>query len=424
MTGIAIGARELSKRYRVSRSASGDTALGEGVAASLRRRFSRETAAEFWALKGLSFEVERGEVIGIIGNNGAGKSTLLKILSRITEPTGGSVEIRGRIGSLLEVGTGFHPELTGRENIYLNGVMIGMKKADIRKKFAEIVEFAGIEDFLDTPVKRYSSGMYMRLAFSVAAHLDPDILIVDEVLAVGDAAFQKKCLGKLHDVATHSKRTVLFVSHNLQAIQALCDRVMHLEHGRIVAYGETRTVVGQYLESTSNATAGSQYWSHDAPGNADLRLESIQVKSNDSESGIYSSSQDLTIEMGFSVAAELPGLRVGFELATAAGVTVFSTWQSDTASRGLFRAHPGENRWRCTVPAGLLNAGAYAVVPKIGVGGDRWIVNGGATVGFEVVLDHGVSAYWNSLSAATRPGLIAPILDWKTVCARDCVNIS
>lgn len=421
MTDIVIRARNLSKRYYLGRSLTGDEALGERFTASLRRKFTREPAEEFLALRDISFEVQSGEVVGVIGNNGAGKSTLLKVLSRITEPTAGSVEIRGRVGSLLEVGTGFHPELTGRENIYLNGVIIGMKKADIRKKFAEIVEFAGVDKFLDTPVKRYSSGMYMRLAFSVAAHLDPDILIIDEVLAVGDAAFQKKCLGKLRDVATQSKRTVLFVSHNLQAVQALCDRVMHLEHGRIVAFGDTRAVVGKYLETTSTAVSGSQHWSHDHPGNADIQLTSIEVKSEDSSNGIYSSSQDLTVEFGFSIPSELPGLRVGFELVTSTGIPVFSTWQSDRAPRGFFQAHPGENRWQCTVSAGLLNAGTYIVLPKIAIGSGAWIVDGGTTVGFEVVLDHGISPYWNSLDASSRPGLIAPILDWKTVSTGDYV---
>ncbi|MCU1260526.1 MAG: transporter related [Bryobacterales bacterium] len=419
MSDIVIRARQLSKRYDLGRKGSQD----EGFPSSLRKRFSREAPEEFWALKDISFEVPGGQVIGIIGNNGAGKSTLLKVLSRITEPTGGSVEIRGRVGSLLEVGTGFHPELTGRENIYLNGVIIGMQQADIRKKFADIVEFAGVENFLDTPVKRYSSGMYMRLAFSVAAHLDPDILIIDEVLAVGDASFQKKCLGKLHDVATQSKRTVLFVSHNLQAVQSLCDQVIHLDHGRIVAFGDTRTVVGRYLETTSTAVAGSHYWDHDAPGNDEIRLKSIEVKSSDNSNGIYSSSQDLTVEMGFEVSVDVPGLRVGFDLVTPEGVLIFRTYQTDTVQKGFSRLGIGPNRWRCTLPAGLLNAGVYTVLPKVAIDDTHWIIDGSAGAAFEVVLDHGISPYWNSLDASSRPGLIAPILDWKTVSvpARDCV---
>ena len=211
----------------------------------IRSPFSRSGSKRetFWALKDISFEVKDGEVLGIIGRNGAGKSTLLKILSRITKPTTGSADVYGRVGSLLEVGTGFHPELTGRENIFLNGAILGMTRREIQRRFDEIVAFAEVEQFLDTPVKRYSSGMYMRLAFAVAAHLEPEILVVDEVLAVGDAAFQKKCLGKMSDVA-HSGRTVLFVSHNLAAVERICDTAVFLQNGRIAATGTTSCHTG------------------------------------------------------------------------------------------------------------------------------------------------------------------------------------
>lgn len=208
---------------------------------------------EFWALKGVSFEVKQGDRVGIIGRNGAGKSTLLKILSRITEPTSGSVRLRGRVASLLEVGTGFHPELTGRENIFLNGAILGMSRAEIRKKFDEIVDFAEIEKFIDTPVKRYSSGMYLRLAFAVAAHLDPEILIVDEVLAVGDAPFQRKCIGKMQEVSASDGRTILFVSHNLSAIHSLCTRCIALKHGEIAANGVPGEVTKFYLEESKRS---------------------------------------------------------------------------------------------------------------------------------------------------------------------------
>ena len=216
--------------------------------AALRRRRDAASAAFFWALRDVSFEVPRGSALGLIGANGAGKSTLLKILSRVTEPTAGQVQLRGRVGSLLEVGTGFHPELTGRENVLLNGAILGMKRAEILAKFDAIVAFAEIEPFIDTPVKHYSSGMYLRLAFAVAAHLEPEILLVDEVLAVGDASFQKRCLGKMNDVAREG-RTVIFVSHNLQAIQRLCSHAVMLEAGQVAAFGDTSTVVGQYLVS-------------------------------------------------------------------------------------------------------------------------------------------------------------------------------
>jgi lipopolysaccharide transport system ATP-binding protein len=221
----------------------------------------RTSTEEFWALRKINFEVKRGEVLGIIGRNGAGKTTLLKILSRITEPTEGRVRIRGRVASLLEVGTGFHPELTGRENIYLNGAILGMTKAEIKKKFDEIVAFAETEKFLDTPVKRYSSGMYVRLAFAVAAHLEPEILVVDEVLAVGDAEFQKKCLGKMESVATREGRTVLFVSHNMEAIRALCSNAINLDKGQIRASGTVEEVIDDYLRfiQTSHATSESQF---------------------------------------------------------------------------------------------------------------------------------------------------------------------
>jgi len=223
-----------------------------GMAASVRDKLYRKqsvvdrTAEEFWAIRGINFEIRRGEVVGIIGRNGAGKSTLLKILSRITEPTEGRVEIRGRVASLLEVGTGFHPDLTGRENVFLNGAVLGMSRAEIRRKFDEIVAFADVERFIDTPVKRYSSGMYVRLAFAVAAHLEPEILIVDEVLAVGDAEFQRKCLGKMHDVAGLG-RTVLFVSHNMAAVEQLCSYAVLLVSGRIESSGQVRSVISEYL---------------------------------------------------------------------------------------------------------------------------------------------------------------------------------
>ena len=242
------------------------------------------SAEDFWALKDVSFEVARGEIVGIIGRNGAGKSTLLKILSRITEPTTGEVTIEGRVASLLEVGTGFHPELTGRENIFLNGSILGMSRAEIKQKFDEIVAFAEIEQFLETPVKRYSSGMYVRLAFAVAAHLEPDILIVDEVLAVGDTAFQKKCLGKMGDVAAKEGRTVLFVSHNMTTMSALCDRAYLLEKGQVVGQGTTSQVVSQYMRSVetlmgqSSATLEHR---QDRTGDGSARLIAVTVEDAD-----------------------------------------------------------------------------------------------------------------------------------------------
>jgi lipopolysaccharide transport system ATP-binding protein len=250
MNNVVIRVESLSKQYRINLVRDRYRTLRDEIASGVRSLFwrkghSREEAETFWALKDVSFEVTRGEVVGIIGRNGAGKSTLLKVLSRITEPTEGRATIHGRVGSLLEVGTGFHGELSGRENVYLNGAMLGMKKAEIDRKFDEIVAFSEVGSFIDTPVKRYSSGMYVRLAFAVAAHLEPEIVIVDEVLAVGDVAFQKKCLGKIEGMANQG-RTVLFVSHNMAAIQALCSRAICMSTGRIVADGPVLDVIRDY----------------------------------------------------------------------------------------------------------------------------------------------------------------------------------
>lgn len=268
MSDIAIRVQNLSKEYRIGAAQAPYKTIRESLADAVQAPFRRAAGLlrgqaygaaqlneKIWALKDVSFEVKRGEVVGVIGRNGAGKTTLLKILSRITEPTEGRAEIHGRVGSLLEVGTGFHPELTGRENVYLNGAILGMKKAEIARKFDEIVDFAEIEKFLDTPVKHYSSGMYVRLAFAVAAHLDPEILLVDEVLAVGDAAFQKKCLGKMQDVACEG-RTVLFVSHNMAAIQRLCGRVLLIRSGTIEQQGAPDMVVPNYLSDAFGSQAG------------------------------------------------------------------------------------------------------------------------------------------------------------------------
>jgi|KBSMisStandDraft_5_1062788.scaffolds.fasta_scaffold64811_2 lipopolysaccharide transport system ATP-binding protein len=241
---LAVDVRGLSKVYRIKHNARRATSAVEALSRALR--FRRQTTEQFWALKDATFQVQQGEVVGIIGHNGAGKSTVLKILSRIVEPTGGEAFLRGRLGSLLEVGTGFHPDLTGRENIFLNGAMLGMPRSLVQRQFDNIVEFSGVEQFLDTPVKRYSSGMYVRLAFSIAAHLDCDVLIVDEVLAVGDEAFQRKCLGKMNDVVGQG-RTVLFVSHNMSAVTSLTTRSLVFEHGRVVFDGPTGEAIERYL---------------------------------------------------------------------------------------------------------------------------------------------------------------------------------
>lgn len=269
MSDIAIKVEGLGKKYTIQHEQGGRYKTLRDTMASTARTvlnrikhpltpYDRETAEEFWALKDVSFDIKQGDRVGIIGRNGAGKSTLLKVLSRITEPSTGKITINGRVASLLEVGTGFHPELSGRENIYLNGAILGMKRSEIKRKFDEIVDFAEVEKFLDTPVKRYSSGMYVRLAFAVAAHLEPEILVVDEVLAVGDAQFQKKCLGKMEDVSKNEGRTILFVSHNMAAVQHLCDRGIVLSNGNVAFDGTARDAVDSYISANTNRKIGIQ----------------------------------------------------------------------------------------------------------------------------------------------------------------------
>lgn len=280
MSEVAIRVENIGKSYQIAHSTrSGYKTLQEDLMRLVRHPFDRSEAKRetFWALKDISFEVKDGEALGIIGRNGAGKSTLLKILSRITKPTVGCADVYGRVGSLLEVGTGFHPELTGRENVFLNGAILGMTRREIQRRFDEIVDFAEVEQFLDTPVKRYSSGMYMRLAFAVAAHLDPEILVVDEVLAVGDAEFQKKCLGKMEDVA-RGGRTVLFVSHNMAAVASLCTRAIMLNSGQVVNDGAPEDVIKQYMQTSMESTIMNLKDRKDRTGDGEVRATALEVE--------------------------------------------------------------------------------------------------------------------------------------------------
>ncbi|MBM4144878.1 MAG: ABC transporter ATP-binding protein [Nitrospira sp.] len=309
-----------------------------------------------WALKDVSFEVKQGEVLGIIGHNGAGKTTLLKILSRVTEPTEGEVRIRGRVGSLLEVGTGFHPELTGRENIFLNGAILGMRKEEIKRKFDEIVAFAEIEKFLDTPVKRYSSGMYVRLAFAVAAHLDPEILIVDEVLAVGDAQFQKKCLGKMGDVGKEG-RTVLFVSHNMTALKSLCNRAIWIDKGHIINDGESEAVVANYLHETAKVVI-EQNWddNNNAPGNEKVRLLKARLApDNKGMDSIITVETPLNVEFVFRNFLPEASLNYSMHLYTMDGICVLNSGSP------VFTAKREKIKGICRIPANFLNAETYRV---------------------------------------------------------------
>jgi lipopolysaccharide transport system ATP-binding protein len=335
------------------------------VSVSASQNVSISPVEDFWALRDVSFEVNQGDVLGIIGRNGAGKSTLLKILSRITEPTEGRVRIKGRVASLLEVGTGFHPELTGRENIFLNGAILGMHRAEIKRKFDDIVAFAEVEKFLDTPVKRYSSGMYVRLAFAVAAHLEPEILIVDEVLAVGDAEFQKKCLGKMQDVSKGG-RTVLFVSHNMSQIARICQRCLLLQGGSVKADGDVTRVTTDYLKGDAGHS-GQRIWPDldKAPGDEVARLKSVRVISDDRVTDVVRVLDPVTIEMEFWNFREGANLAAAFSFINSQGVILFVTadffdpqWGQKPRPRGLHRA-------RCVVPGGLFSEGLVTVVAEV-----------------------------------------------------------
>jgi lipopolysaccharide transport system ATP-binding protein len=326
MGEIAIRAQGLSKSYQIDHAAKrGYRTLRESLSSLAARPFRRGSPTEhetIWALKDVSFEVQFGEALGIIGRNGAGKSTLLKILSRITQPTAGRAEVHGRLGSLLEVGTGFHPELTGRENIFLNGAILGMRRREIQARFDEIVAFAETERFLDTPVKRYSTGMYLRLAFAVAAHLETDVLIVDEVLAVGDAAFQAKCLGKMEAVSGQG-RTVLFVSHNLAAVTQLCTRAILLDGGAVEASGATDTVIAQYL-SRQNPEASIDLRSRDsAPRSAAVRFEWAEVRNTEGRPvQDYSLGETVGIAFGLRLGPERPRVRIALTMRTTDGLPI------------------------------------------------------------------------------------------------------
>jgi homopolymeric O-antigen transport system ATP-binding protein len=367
-----IVVEQLGKQYRLGRrlpKATFRDALAESVRKPLRWIGGTSTSEPetIWALHDVSFAVAPGEVLGIVGANGAGKSTLLKIISRITPPTTGRVDLYGRVASLLEVGTGFHPELTGRENVYLNGAVLGMKRAEIAARFDEIVAFAEVERFVDTPVKHYSSGMYMRLAFAVAAHLRPEILLVDEVLAVGDASFQRKCLGKMGDVAS-AGRTVLFVSHNMTAVSQLCRRALLLAAGRVVRDGSAGDVVASYLAMVSDSTA-EQRWDdgRQAPGNDRVRLRAVRAVQAGRLARDVSIDREVTIEVEFwNLRPGGDRLCVNVYLLDALGATVLTTANipsADLSPDGWFgEAHPvGLFRASCVLPANFLNEGRYHI---------------------------------------------------------------
>jgi lipopolysaccharide transport system ATP-binding protein len=379
MSDVIIKVDNLSKQYQIG-AREGYKTFRETLVDAAKAPFQQVSSLlnpksktrnpkyeTIWALKDVSFDVKQGEVLGIIGRNGAGKSTLLKILSKITEPTEGRVELKGRVGSLLEVGTGFHPELTGHENVYLYGAILGMNRWEVTRKFDEIIAFAELEKFVDTPVKRYSSGMYMRLAFAVAAHLEPEILFVDEVLAVGDAAFQKKCLGKMDGVSQEG-RTILFVSHNMGAINRLCRSTLWIDQGRLLTFDSTEQVVSKYLTSNTNET-GAKTWETGISNSGvdELKIYKIQVLNCD---GKPTSSLDVRkhfeVEIHYRITKRLPYFRVGFLLSTADGISAFEAYDADEKRYSGSR-EPGDFITKCRVPGNLLNVGNYILTINGGI---------------------------------------------------------
>jgi lipopolysaccharide transport system ATP-binding protein len=419
MDHVAIRAQGLSKRYSLGGPANTHSyrtlrqALVDLAAAPARRlrRLRGETAEAIWALKDVSFEVPAGEAVGIVGRNGAGKSTLLKILCRITHPTSGRAEIRGRAGSLLEVGTGFHPELSGRENVYLNGAILGMRRREIDRRFDEIVAFAELERFIDTPVRHYSTGMYMRLAFAVAAHLDPEILLVDEVLAVGDASFQRRCLGRMREVA-QGGRTVLFVSHNMVAVKTLCQRALLIADGRVAMDGPASAVVDRYLSDLARTGVEALFVDPEkAPGNEKARLVAVRVLQDGRALGeAVPIDSPVTIEVEYRTLVEGARLNVSLALYTQDDVYVLSS-PSISDPHWFGRPHPvGRFRSRCVLPGSLLNESRYAATVFLVEDLTRAIAVADRVVSFET-LDRGTSrggyfGYWG--------GIVRPQLPWVT----------
>jgi lipopolysaccharide transport system ATP-binding protein len=417
---VAIDAQQLSKRYRIGQMQAAYGTLRDSLARTTARLVSRNgerehDRQEIWALRDVSFSVREGEVLGVVGRNGAGKSTLLKVLTRITAPTTGRAVIRGRVGSLLEVGTGFNPELTGRENVFLNGSILGMKRREIQRKLAAIVEFSGIEKFIDTPVKRYSSGMYVRLAFSVAAHLEPEILLVDEVLAVGDAEFQQRCLGRLEDFSG-TGRTVLFVSHNMQAINQLCDRAIWLEDGRLLEDGDPSEVVTQYLHSALGR--GSRIaWTDDAsaPGDDLARLLGVRAIDEDGDAvDAVDARQAVGIEITYRVLREGPPLFGKIKVYDGQGNIVFNAM--DIGPHSDMGSEPGRYLTTAWIPGNLLNegrasieAGVYTLhAPKLHP--RAWKPD---AVSF-TIYDPGDGDSARGRFTGQLRGAVRPLLDWTT----------
>ena len=416
----SIQVKGISKRYKIGAAQQRADTLRDLITNQVQRigqSFSREgrsrkAADTIWALKDITFDVRQGQALGIIGRNGAGKSTLLKVLSRVTDPTEGYGELRGRVGSLLEVGTGFHPELTGRENIFLNGAILGMSRKEIQNRFDEIVDFSEVGQFIDTPVKRYSSGMYLRLAFAVTAHLEPEILVVDEVLAVGDADFQRKCLGKMGDVAQQG-RTVLFVSHNMSSILRLTEETLVLEKGKVLLRAPSAEAVDFYL-NRGLSKLGERFWEEDeVPASAaPFRPLAIRVRAKDGAvSDTVRSVEPFTIEIEYALAEDLTGLRVGFYLMSTRGEPIFTSF--DTDSSELFQAYParakGTYTSRCVIPANTLNEGRFVLGINASSYHIRRYFQDEQALTFSVDASGAPGTHWPE----PRPGGVRPVLDWQ-----------
>jgi lipopolysaccharide transport system ATP-binding protein len=424
---MAATVEKLGKRYRIGQERDPYGRLTESLSRAIRTPFGRDkgkskSAGEWiWALQDVSFELERGAVLGVIGRNGAGKTTLLKVLSRITEPTTGKATLRGRVGSLLEVGMGFHPELTGRENVFMSGAVLGMGRAETKRKFDEIVNFAGVERFLDTPVKRYSSGMQVRLGFAVAAHLEPDILFVDEVLAVGDAEFQAKCLGRLEDIGA-SGRTVIFVSHSMPAVLRLCTRAILMDGGRRVIDGPTHQVVRTYLESDLGSASERRWRSiDDAPGDDVAKLKSVRViPGNGGSAEEVDIRQPLDIEVEYWTRAPGPlHPSVNLHFYNEEGVCLFVSNDWNDHSWRERRREPGVVRATCRIPGNFLAEGGVLVTVAVSTY-EPTIVHAieRDAVAFQVV-DRSQGDGVRGLYANEWPGVIRPMLEWHVESGRE-----
>ncbi|MHB8276114.1 MAG: ABC transporter ATP-binding protein [Candidatus Humimicrobiaceae bacterium] len=411
-----IETENLGKKYIISHQAINEyQTLRETITNNAKNLVTSRSKVlpkkeEFWALRNVTFDVEKGDRIGIIGRNGAGKSTLLKLLSRITEPSEGKVKIRGKIASLLEVGTGFHPELTGRENIYLNGAVLGMSRKDIKKNFDEIVAFAEVEKFLDTPVKRYSSGMYVRLAFSVAAHLEPDILLIDEVLAVGDAQFQKKSLGKMEEVSKNKGRTILFVSHNMGSVSKICDRCIQINSGKIVEDGPAKNVIYNYLNNEELSRGFINWGEKDsAPGDKEyIYCNSLKIFNMKGEivNTVFSEEQ-FFIEIGYTVLKTLNVSQIGIKINLSNGETLLQSGDFDLDLTSENIRKPGKYLNRCLIPEYLLNEGVYSISIFGHIPGVKMLINEENLFNFEVILKKQIAGY------GRQPGIIRSKLQWN-----------